>query len=92
MSTSINFFPKKSGNSLNLLRSQTEFLRVLCRSGADFYMFHIIDAIAVMIFIVDYLLRWGTADYKLNKKGIVPFIKYPFTFMAIIDLVSIYHQ
>ena len=55
----------------------------------DFYMFHIIDAIAVMIFIVDYLLRWGTADYKLNKKGIVPFIKYPFTFMAIIDLVSI---
>ena len=52
-------------------------------------MFHIIDAIAVMIFIVDYLLRWGTADYKLNKKGIVPFIKYPFTFMAIIDLVSI---
>lgn len=55
----------------------------------DFYMFHIIDAIVVMIFIVDYLLRWGTADYKLNKKGIVPFIKYPFTFMAIIDLVSI---
>lgn len=55
----------------------------------DFYMFHIIDAIAVMIFIVDYLLRWGTADYKLNKKGIVPFIKYPFTFMAIINLVSI---
>ncbi|WP_154889402.1 ion transporter [Longibaculum muris] len=55
----------------------------------DFYMFHIIDVIAVMIFIVDYLLRWGTADYKLNKKGIVPFIKYPFTFMAIIDLVSI---
>lgn len=55
----------------------------------DFYMFHIIDAIAVMIFIVDYLLRWRTADYKLNKKGIVPFIKYPFTFMAIIDLVSI---
>ena len=36
----------------------------------DFYMFHIIDAIAVMIFIVDYLLRWGTADYKLNKKDV----------------------
>ncbi|MBS5112723.1 MAG: ion transporter [Coprobacillus cateniformis] len=55
----------------------------------DFYIFHIVDAIAVMIFIVDYLLRWGTADYKLNKKGIVPFIKYPFTLMAIIDLISI---
>ena len=51
--------------------------------------FFIIDKITVSIFIIDYILRWMTADYKLEKNGVVPFILYPFTFMAIIDLLSI---
>ena len=47
-----------------------------------------IDFITVCIFILDYLLRLITADYKL-KKGAVSFVCYPFTAMALIDLLSI---
>ena len=49
----------------------------------------ILDKVTVVIFIIDYLLRWCTADYKLGEKGPVAFIKYPLTGMAIIDLLSI---
>jgi voltage-gated potassium channel len=48
--------------------------------------FEIIDWICVGIFVVDYILRWITADYKYDKKGVVSFIRYPFGFM---DLISI---
>lgn len=47
-----------------------------------------IDKVTVAIFILDYLLRLIIADYNL-KKGPISFALYPFTFMAIIDLVSI---
>lgn len=50
--------------------------------------FEMIDRITVVIFIIDYLLRLMTADYKLGK-GVKSFALYPFTFMAIIDLLSI---
>ena len=50
--------------------------------------FAIIDKVAVVIFIIDYLLRLLTADYKLEKKALSFFI-YPFTPMAIIDLLCI---
>ena len=56
----------------------------------DNMVFFIIDKIAVAIFIVDYLLRLCTADYKYEKKAVISFIRYPFSFMAIIDLVSIF--
>lgn len=46
------------------------------------------DAIATALFIADYLLRWITADFKLGK-GWKSFLVYPFTPMAIVDLVSI---
>lgn len=42
----------------------------------------------VGLFIMDYLFRWMTADMKL-KKGWLSFLIYPFTGMAIIDLLSI---
>ncbi|MCR5602700.1 MAG: ion transporter [Lachnospiraceae bacterium] len=48
-----------------------------------------IDLITACIFIIDYLLRWITADYRFGKKGISSFIRYPFSFMAIVDLLSI---
>lgn len=51
--------------------------------------FEIIDYICVAIFIVDHLLRWLTADYKFGKKGVLSFLLYPFSFMALIDLISI---
>ena len=48
----------------------------------------VIDDVTVCIFIVDYILRLSTADYKL-KRGAVSFLRYPFTPMAIIDLLCI---
>ena len=51
-------------------------------------IFELIDIVTVCIFIFDYLFRLITADYKLEK-NYVSFVKYPFTPMAIIDLLSI---
>lgn len=46
------------------------------------------DKATTWIFIVDYALRLLTADVAL-KKGKWSFVLYPFTFLAVIDLVSI---
>ena len=51
--------------------------------------FYWTDKITAAIFIVDYLLRWATADLGSKAKPAVAFLKYPFTPMAVIDLVSI---
>lgn len=51
-------------------------------------LFQWIDYITVAIFILDYLLRLFTADYKLNR-SVASFFIYPITPMAIIDLLSI---
>lgn len=50
--------------------------------------FSIIDKVTVTIFIIDYLLRILTADLKI-KRGWVSFLLYPFSFMALVDLLSI---
>ncbi len=52
-------------------------------------LFQYIDAVTTVIFIIDYVFRWMTADHKMHNVGVKPFIKYPFTPMAIIDLISI---
>lgn len=49
----------------------------------------LIDKITVNIFIVDYLLRLWTADFKLKESRVISTLKYPITFIAIIDLLSI---
>lgn len=49
----------------------------------------VLDKICVVVFIIDYLLRWITADYKYGKKSVISFICYPISPMAIIDLLSI---
>lgn len=46
------------------------------------------EGITTFIFIMDYVLLWITADYKLEK-GKMSFLLYPFTIMAIIDILSI---
>ena len=51
--------------------------------------FNIIDRISAYIFIIDYILRWVTADFKFNKHNAIAFIRYPFSAMAITDLISI---
>jgi voltage-gated potassium channel len=50
--------------------------------------FRIIEIVTVIIFIIDYILRWITADYRLGDKGL-SFVLYPLTGWAIIDLLSI---
>lgn len=54
----------------------------------EYPIFRITDLVVTIIFIIDYLLRWSTADLAL-KKGLKSFVLYPFTPMAIIDLLSI---
>lgn len=55
-----------------------------------YYFFELSDKIAVAIFIIDYMLRWLTADYKCpNRPRWQSFLIYPFTPIAIIDLLSI---
>lgn len=52
-------------------------------------IFLILDIIPCCLFIVDYLLRWFTADIATGQKGLKPFLLYPFSPMAIVDLLSI---
>ncbi len=51
-------------------------------------LFNLIERVTVGVFIIDYSLRWFTADLRLDK-GIKSFVIYPFTLVAVIDLLSI---
>ena len=51
-------------------------------------LFRVFEQVTVTLFILDYLLRWATADYRLGKGG-WSFVLYPFSAWAIIDLLSI---
>lgn len=51
-------------------------------------LFVLIDRVAAYSFIADYALRLWTADLKL-RRGAVSFVIYPFTPMAIIDVICI---
>ena len=48
----------------------------------------ILDRVSVTIFILDYALRLFTADLKLQK-GVLSFLLYPITLLAILDLLCI---
>lgn len=49
-----------------------------------------IDKICVVVFIIDYLLRLITADFKYqDKPRLIAYMRYPLSFMAIVDLLSI---
>lgn len=49
----------------------------------------LLDTVSVTIFIIDYFLRLITADIKYGDPSIASFVRYPFSPMAIIDLLSI---
>lgn len=51
--------------------------------------FEITDLCTAAIFSLDYVLRWMTADFRSKDKGVLAFVKYPFTPVAIIDLLTI---
>ena len=52
-------------------------------------LFGYFDIISTICFIIDYLLRWVTCDLRSRKHKGFSFLLYPFTPMAIIDLLSI---
>ena len=54
----------------------------------EYPIFRYIEIFTTAIFIIDYILRWVTADYKLGK-GAHSFVSYPYSFWAIIDLLTI---
>lgn len=51
-------------------------------------IFIYIELFTTTVFIIDYILRWVTADFKLGR-GRHSFVSYPYSFWAIIDLLSI---
>lgn len=52
-------------------------------------IFTTIESVVTILFVIDYILRWLTADLRSKKKGIWAFVLYPFTLIAIIDLITI---
>ena len=52
-------------------------------------LFWYFDLISGICFIIDYILRWCTADFESKRGKVAAFLIYPFTPMAIIDLLSI---
>lgn len=55
----------------------------------QYKLFWYFDLISCLCFVIDYILRWVTCGLRSNKKNLVTYIVYPFTPMAIIDLLSI---
>lgn len=60
----------------------------LCFKQTNFLL-DLIDKVTVSVFIIDYILRWITADYRFKGCGKAAFLKYPFSVYAIVDLLSI---
>lgn len=51
-------------------------------------VFDLVNAVTAFCFIADYVLRLATADLKL-RRGWISFLIYPFTPMAIVDLLAV---
>ena len=52
--------------------------------------FAVMEGVCFGVFIVDYLLRWITADYKFGTTGWTAFAKYPFRLISVIDFLSVF--
>ena len=50
--------------------------------------FFYLEIFTTVVFIIDYILRWITEDYR-SGKGAHSFVSYPYSTWAIIDLLSI---
>ena len=49
----------------------------------------VLDKICASLFVLDYLARLITADYRYGSRSLMSFVRYPLSFMAVIDLLSI---
>jgi voltage-gated potassium channel len=71
-----------------ILTTVTSILPLMTKE--DYSWFKIIDVVCLVILSIDYVLRWMTADYKFERRGIVPFLKFPFRIISIIDIAAIF--
>ncbi len=84
----------KPSDKVSIIYDRTMFFLILISVIPLFFkqtniLFGYIDIITVSVFIIDYIFRWVTADFKLKKSKIISFTCYPLTFFAVIDLLSI---
>ncbi len=77
--------PSKIYDIFMLLTIFTSLLPLIFKDQTEFL--NIVDYTCVSIFIIDYILRWMTADIRSKSK--YAFIKYPITPFAIVDLLAI---
>lgn len=82
-----NFFPSYIYDICMMFVIITSIIPLAFKSHLT--LFSYIDSIAIIIFIIDYFLRLITADLALSKRGLKAFLLYPFTPMAVIDLICI---
>lgn len=57
----------------------------LCFHESNF-IFVVVEYTTTLLFMIDYILRWITADQLYDRCA---YIRYPFGFFAVIDLISI---
>lgn len=84
------------GSSKDWLSKSYDIIMLICilvsiiplMFSYELSFFKPLEIITVSVFILDYIARWITASIRL-KKGWISFLIYPFTPMAIIDLLSI---
>lgn len=48
----------------------------------------LLDRFTVYILFADYIMRWICRDYTTSQKGLKPFLLYPFTPFAVVDMLS----
>lgn len=52
-------------------------------------IFRYFESAACAAFIFDYLAKWITADFRFGGRGILAFIRYPFSPWAVLDMLTI---
>ena len=77
---------EKSYDVLMFLTIIVSLIPLTTKSHTGVFMW--LDFVSTIIFIIDYILRLLTADYKLGK-GKLSFFLYPFIFLAMADLLCI---
>ncbi len=60
---------------------------LMFREQKEYYLY--LDIISCFCFIVDYIMRWITYGIRSTKNSWAAYVTYPFTPMAIVDLLSI---
>lgn len=82
-----DFYASRIYDAVMLIAIVIGILPLMFRT--QYKIFWYLDLISGICFIVDYILRWVTADFDSKQSKMVSFLVYPFTPMAIIDLLSI---